>query len=110
MPRDREPCCGKSPAYLAEDCMGSSGLGIFETCRPALTMSVHRGKTGSGWPMVQTTRLTHLGHWVAAVWGRLFALSNSPPRRKVLGLGIAQALSLGTHAAAQVHHASRRCG
>ena len=45
------------------------------------------------------SRLTHPGHWVAA-------LSRSPPRRKVLGLEMSRVLRLH-NATARVHHASR---
>jgi hypothetical protein len=35
-----------------------TAFGTFPTCRSGLTMSVHRGQTGSGRTTVETTRLT----------------------------------------------------
>src|ERR1700761_1607211 len=35
-------------------------VGTFETCRPILPMSVHRGRPEVGWPQVKTALMTHL--------------------------------------------------
>ena len=55
---------------LPEPCIHSglmSPIGTKRESRADLAMSVDGGWTGSGWPTLKPTRLSHLGHKVIAL-------------------------------------------
>jgi hypothetical protein len=63
---------GEFEAPAAKDFCNT--IGTFETCRPALKMSVYQGQTGSGWPTVKMTRLTNRTIFPQVLDRRLTAL------------------------------------
>ena len=63
----------KVPQFLGRFDVEMSPIGTFETCQPAVTMSVSGGKTGSSLPTVKPTRLTGVRRDGCSDLSRIFA-------------------------------------